>query len=486
MLFHGDFFYLADQSRDYMLVKDMVQNHKLTLIGTHSGIGGFFHGPIWLYYLVPFYLFGSGNPFTFTFAYPLLVILTILSGFFFAKKLYDTPTGLVFAFFFAASPSIWSYMIIPISANALPLVFVFLFYFLIKYIRGDTKSYIFAIFFAGLSLHFETALALALIPIVIISFFLNKKALRQYKVIVLSIVAFFISIGTFILFDLRHQFLMVHSFVGVFTNKTHENGYLPFSERIISHLISLRFVYESLLVQKNLILEINIAIIFVAFLFYLYKKKIELGKIKKEFWYLLLFPVFLFIIYLDYGYTVFQEYLLALIVPVGFAGSIIVTKIWKLTIGKIFVTIFVLLSLYYGLGIIFHQYQQDITAGSYLNQECVAQWILQDSKGKQFGYFVYTPDTYTDGMDYLLWWESKKSGKPQPISQKLPITYLILYPKPVGDDGAYTFWEKTKIKTAAPVIETKVFQGGITVEKLAIKFGEPAVDPTYYQNLIFR
>ena len=43
-----------------------------------------------------------------------------------------------------------------------------------------------------------------------------------------------------------------------------------------------------------------------------------------------------------------------------------------------------------------------------------------------------------------------------------------------------------KLKTAGNVIEKKEFQGWITVEKLAIKPEEPAVDSTYYQNLIFR
>ena len=131
-------------------------------------------------------------------------------------------------------------------------------------------------------------------------------------------------------------------------------------------------------------------------------------------------------------------------------------------------------------------YQQNTTAGAYLNQKKVADWIMEDSKGKHVGYFVYTPDTYTYGMDYLLWWESKQIGVTQLVSQKLPVTYLILYPKPSGDEGAYTFWEKTKIRTSAHIIEQKEFSGGITVVKLAIKPGEPAVDPTYYQHLIFR
>jgi hypothetical protein len=486
MILHGDFFYLFDQARDYMLVQDIVTSHKITLIGTHSGLGGFFHGPLWLYLLLPFYLIGSGNPFIFTYAYILLALITVLSGFLIGKKLYDIQTGLLFAFFLAISPSIWPYVPNTIGVNMLPIVFIFLFYFLIKYLRGDAKSYIFAIFFAGLSLQFETAVSLALLPIVIVTFFFNKKAIRQLKIIILSVVSLFISLLTFILFDLRHHFLMLHALISLFTNKTHDKTYLPFPERIFNHVISFQNVYESILIEKTMLIEITFLALFIFFCFYLYKKKIILKDKTKEFWYLLLFPIALFIVYLGYSYPIYPEYLLGVTVPIGLAVSIICVKIWNQQFGKILVILFIGLNLFYASTIITAPYQQNLTSGSYINQKQVSEWILQDSKGKKVGYFVYTPETFTYGMDYLLWWESKNKGVVQPVSQKLPISYLILYPRLAGDDGAYTFWKKMKLKTSAQVIEKKMFPGGITVEKLAIKPGEKPVDPTYYQNLIFR
>src|SRR6478752_4547234 len=82
MILHGDFFYLFDQARDYLLTQDIATTHKIPLIGTHSGLGVFFHGPFWLVYLLPFYLTGGGNPFVFTYAYIVLALVTILAGFF--------------------------------------------------------------------------------------------------------------------------------------------------------------------------------------------------------------------------------------------------------------------------------------------------------------------------------------------------------------------------------------------------------------------
>src|SRR3989338_5013558 len=54
-----------DQGRDYLAVKKIVEDHKLTLIGPelgngYSGISYVFHGPIYYYFLsIPFLLTGG-------------------------------------------------------------------------------------------------------------------------------------------------------------------------------------------------------------------------------------------------------------------------------------------------------------------------------------------------------------------------------------------------------------------------------------------
>src|ERR1035437_2616278 len=88
MILAGDFYYLFDQARDYLLVKNIVDTHSLALIGTHSGLGGFFHGPLWLYMLAPIYILGHGNPFSFTYFYIGLQLATVLVGYLVGSKLY--------------------------------------------------------------------------------------------------------------------------------------------------------------------------------------------------------------------------------------------------------------------------------------------------------------------------------------------------------------------------------------------------------------
>lgn len=490
MIFSGDFFYLADQARDMLLVQDIVDNRNLTLIGTHSGLGGFFHGPLWLYLLIPFYLIGGGDPFVFAYAYILIALITVLVGYFVGASLYGKKAGLLFAFLLAVSPSIWMQVPNTIGVNMVPLVFLPMFYFLIQYMRGHQNSYIFAIFFAGLSLQFETALPLILLPVVAVSFFLNRKAIRNYKLILFSFLSLLVSLATFILFDLKHSFLMTKSLLGLFTATEKEKGYLAFPERLNSHFQSLVGVYETLLINKTLLLECLLLLVVALFLFLVYKNKLFKKKEWKEFLYLVLFPGVIFSLYLFYGYPVFIEYVLGLTIPVALALTIAMQFLWRDKAGKVIVILFLAITLYEAGKIIYRDYatpyQMNTTAGSYKQQKEVSEWLINDSKGSEFGYFVYTPSTFTYGMDYLLWWETKSHGLAKPENKKLQTTYLILYPPLENDKGAHAYWKKTKVRTQAKVISKKTFNSGIIIEKLSIEPGEPEADPTINQNLIFR
>src|SRR3989344_5699185 len=108
MILLGDFFYLFDQAIDYLLVKDIVDTRSLTLIGTHSGLGGFFHGPLWLYMLVSVYVLGSGNPFSFTYFYIGLQLATVFAAYLVGSKLYGFKGGLLISLIIALSPATWS------------------------------------------------------------------------------------------------------------------------------------------------------------------------------------------------------------------------------------------------------------------------------------------------------------------------------------------------------------------------------------------
>lgn len=488
MILAGDFFYLYDQARDYLLVRNVVDFHEIMLIGNRSGLGGFFHGPLWIYILSPVYISGRGNPLGFAYFYIFIQMFTIVIAFIVGSKLYGYKGGLLISLLTSLSPVIFSTVPNMISPNLEPLVYLALFYFLIKFWRGDSKSYIFAIFFAGLSLQFETSSALVLMPAVVISYFFNKKAVKNLKLIFLSLISYILSLPTFILFDLRHNFLMTHALLGAFRGGPKGKGYLELGGRILAHLNSLLGVYRSVLLNQGKYLVVLFVIIIVfAFIAVLRNKSF---KFKKEFMLLLAFPALMYVFFIFYPYMVWPEYVFGLVVPVILAFYLSISVVWRNNVGKFLIILFFSITFFGVFGSIYHQYlqkyQPNNTAGSYLNQKAVVDWIFKDAARGKFGYFVYTPEVFTHGMDYLFYWEAKNNLGKIPVNSKELTTYLILYPHLENDEGAYDYWKKNTIKTNGQIILTKIFNGGITVEKLLISKGEPEVDPNYFQGLLFR
>jgi len=491
MILAGDFFYLFDQARDYLLVKNIVDTHSLALIGTHSGLGGLFHGPSWLYMLVPFYILGKGNPLAFTYSYIVLQLFTVFAAYIVGSKLYGSKGGLLISLLIALSPVTWSTVQNTIGVNVEPLVFLGLFYFLIKFLRGDKYFFIFAAFFAGLSLQFETALPLVLFPVLLIVYCLFAKSVKDIKLILLSLASYILSLATFILFDLRHKFLMTTAILSTFSGGQKGKGYLDLAARISAHFNSLLGVYRSVLFKEDTLLTILLVIIFAYAIYLIIKNKINpTAGGKKEFIFLLFFPIIAFCFFVFYPYPIWPEYVLGLLIPVALAFYLAIITVWENIVGKILVSLFFIITFLNVFTFIqnqyFQKYQLNNSSGSYLNQKAVVDWIFKDAGSGKFGYFVYTPETFTHGMDYLISWEAKSNPGKIPSTNKELTTYLILYPHMARDEGAYTFWKKNVIRTQGQVILQKKFKGGITVEKLLIEKFEPAVDPNYYQGLLFR
>jgi hypothetical protein len=487
MILAGDFFYLFDQARDYLLTKSIVENRDLVLIGTHSGLGGFFHGPLWLYMLVPIYILGNGSPIYFAYFYIGLQLTTVLVAYLIGSKLYGNKGGIMISLLIALSSVTWGAVSNTIGVNVEPLIFLGIFYFLIKFIRGNSKAFIFVAFFAGLSLQFETALPLVLIPTMIIVFLWNRIAVKNLKIITLSILSFILSISTFILFDLRHKFLMTNALVTALSGGKKEKGYLDILERFYSHINSLFGVYKSVLFNQDLWMTVIFVAILIFGAYLIFKSK---EKYKKEFFFLLFFPVLVYLFFIFYPYPIWPDYVLGLLIPIAIVFYIATMKIWENVLGKILVITFFILTFLNVFSYLQSQYLKDYlrnnSSGSYLNQKSVIDWIYKDAGKGTFGYFVYTPEVYTHGTDYLISWYGKKYPQTRFENKKDTITYLILAPHLTNDEGAYAFWKKNTIRTNAKVVLTKTFNGNITVQKLSIDSGEPDVDPNYYQGLMFR
>lgn len=489
MLQHGDFFYLSDQARDFTLVKSIVVDHKLTLIGSHSGLGGLFHGPLWLYILAPIFLIGNGNPLAFAYFYMTIPLITILVGFFVGKKLYGDLFSVLVAFFLAINGILWRYIDNTIGINVMPLVYILFLFNCVLYIRGKHNALIAATFFAGLAFQFETASAVALVPLVVaVAIFGRTKGLRL-KTVILSIVSFIASLATFLLFDIRHRFLITTSTVQLFNQNQGHKDYITLFGRIADHFHAMIATYASVLFTPSLILLCLMFFMGLYFCMALFKKK-QSKTLLREILFYFLSPAFVYLFYMFYPHPIYGEYVLDLTVSLIFALCLVYVTIWKDTVGKVFSGLFLLVTVI-SVGMFLrntymHPYVPDTSGGSYSNQNRVVAWIMQDAGNKPYGYFVYTPETFTYGMDYLFWWQSTLHHTQIPESKKLANTYVILYPPLANDRNAHAYWIEHTLHTTASATKTKVFTGGIIVEKMDMSNDAQPVDQNYYQNLIFR
>lgn len=482
MLIAHDFYFLSDQGRDFLLVKDIAANHHLTLIGTHSGLGGVFHGPLWLYLLTPIFLLGRGDPFYFAVFYALIPIIGCLLGFFLYRKIYDEKTALIFAFIFAFSPSIYGYISNTIGINFIPIISIFLFYFLIKFIRGEKRAFLFLFFFTGLLFQFETAIALGFLPVIGIISILNYKKIKSFKNLILGFIAFGIPLSNFVFFDLRHSFLITKSLLSIFSGPK-GTGYLYFPQRISAHIESLASIYNSFAINDSPILVFFVLLIVIFFA--TNYKKLSDRNLRKELSILFVFPVAVFIVFIFYPYKIWHEYTLGLTIPVFLGLSLIIANLVKNETSRFIVIGFIGITLLLGFNKVYLDYRgnyKNSSAGSYLNQKKVVDFIFEDSKEQKSGYFVFTPETFTYGMDYLVYQKSRKSNL-NIVNTKENINYIILYP---ANKKAHDFFIKNVVKTSGKVLKTITFPGDIIVEKVQKSPQEEPVDPNYYQNLIFR
>lgn len=498
IFFTQDFYLLVDQARDLLLVKGIVLDHDLTLIGARTGMGGIFHGPLWLYMIAPFFFIFQGDPFLTLVPLFLIVSLSlIISGFFVGWRLYNAFYGLLFAFLLTLSATLIESVLFTSNAQLAPIVVLFYIYTTIKYIRtGNEKYFIFSLFFIGLGFQFESAFAFLLIFLTAFAILLRKK-LPKLKNILLGIIALFIPISTFIVFDLRHNFLMTSSFIKLITSPIKPlegfEKYSNFSFRVVDRITAFFNSYKSPLFEYSnltyiLLIIIILSPIFILIYNYFKKKKI---KVEKDYIFILFSPIFIFTLYIFYPLPLWPHYLFPISIFIIMLVIQSIRLIYNISIFKYLVILFLVMLTLPSIIWIKNSYlSKDLpitkSDGSYKNQLNVANWVTDDAQNKEYSYFVYTPGILTYNMDYLMWWLNYRKNLKTPSKEKVKSTYLILYPHDKNDNDAHNYWKKNVIKTNGEVILRKKFNGGIIVEKLNVSNDEEEVDLNYFQNLIFR
>lgn len=460
---NGDINFSSDISRDFLLLQEIDQK-KIVLIGPRSSTG-LFHGPLWLYLNYPAYLIGQGNPAVVGWYWLGLIIAFLISGFVIAKNLFGTTS----AYLYILMTSL--YMVFQSRGLFNPHGAMFLiptfFYFFIRYWQTNKIRYLLIhLILGGTLIQFQMAIG---IPFTILSFlailfkiFFSKSHLPRESANsaekwghLLAFLIIPLSLINFLIFDLRHEFLLTKTTTEFLSVKS--NGQLFNYASFVPERLTLMLGGVEILRadpgKRNLILTL-ISLLFL--LFQIKDKRYRLIYLS-----FLYFYVGYFILSLINKGPMIYFYLFPIFPFVFLIFCSFITSQFK----KIFLIIF---SLIYLLNI-----QTAITDTKSANGmigidryswkflENMGQQIYNNSE-TEFGYFVFAPDAFGYEPKYAMSYLNKINNSKAIANQKKPITYLIAQP--------HKYWNSDWYKTVVLHIDKKPvsiinYPNGYKVEK---------------------
>src|SRR6266567_449887 len=198
----NNLFFGPEQGRDFLVVKDTVLSHKLTLIGSKTDIAGIFHGPLFYYLSTIPFLFTHGDPLSASFFFIFINSTTVFFLYLLGIKIRSKRVGLIAALLFTFSFNAIVYarwlsnppLSIPFATMTM--------FFLFSFLKGNKRSLIGYAICLGLlnQAEFLNILFYALITIVTIVIFFDRfKKVSPVFLLGNFFLATLLSVGSFIL-----------------------------------------------------------------------------------------------------------------------------------------------------------------------------------------------------------------------------------------------------------------------------------------------
>jgi len=487
------FIFFLDAARDFILVDQIVTDHRIFLIGGRSGVQGLFHGPLWLYMLVPIAHITQGNPYLMgILTMVVYVCVSVVSSYVIAKHFYGWVVAVLFALMLVTAQSIVTFSLTMTNAHMAPVVFIGFLFAGVSFIRGNEKSLLVQALCVGLMVHFESAFAVFL-PLLIALQFLLAKKIARWKTLFMSCVVFTLSISSYIVFELRHSFLMTNTVLNIISGKIQpspDSQHLQNIGVLISDRLSGFFYYFMRpFAWEHIILNIfSIGALLLGTLFVLRGRSHDSSdRNNKELIWIFSIPWIYYTVFLLYKQILWAHYSFALTTSASLLAAILIGRLFFL--GKIQKTLAITITIvaFLSIGIAIMQtfdLLKKPPSKDYLSQRDAAEYVLTDSKG-EVNYFVYDPGQLTYKMDYLIrYFARSKNVRVQ--NNKVGYVYLFLYPPPTWNPGGAQWWKENIINTQEEVVAERNFNDVVIVQKIKVGNDEKPVNETYFQNVFFR
>ena len=233
--------FLGDEGRDALVVKQMIVDHKWTLLGPTASVGGFFLGPIYYYFMLPFLWAWRLDPTGPAVMVALFGVATVYLLYRSGRDMFGSWVGIVASALYALSPVVIAYSRSSWNPNIVPFFSLLMIFLLWRFAEnGKLRNIVGAgiCMGIGLQLHY---LFLFLFPVAAIWVLVYAKVRERIKTGILGMMGFLVGFAPFLLFELRHGFPNTQSIIQ-FVLAGNDTGLAPEKYRIIIQDILYRLV----------------------------------------------------------------------------------------------------------------------------------------------------------------------------------------------------------------------------------------------------
>lgn len=424
-LSRGDLIYHTDIARDFLILDEMVSQKKLSLIGARTSLPGVFHGPAWYYLNLPVFFLSHGNPVASAWFWLVLTLAALASVYFLSRQIFASQEVALLGTTFLATHLLGYSAALGQQSGALFLSFVYLFCLWLYLRQHRPWQLVLSLFVVGLIIQFQMAFG---VPILLVTgLYLLIDIIRQRRFSHLfCFAALLLPLSTFVVFDLRHDFLQLRAVFAYFQQPANPDFYWSqfWSARLAS--ISECFTLVNHTYNHGWSTFLNVVPVFALLVWSGFLAKKDLPKIRLAYRLSLLMIIGFWLVTLPYKGTIWGFYhtnLWPLIFPwLGY----VIAKEKHFLLQFLFVTVLTV-NLYWFIKP-FHYYwsQPSIDSEVYWRFYRQLSQDLFQHADQDFGYYVFTPDLYGYQVKYALKYFARQQAHQIFINQKLPLTYLIM------------------------------------------------------------
>lgn len=463
---NGNYLFGFDIGRDLLVARNIVENHKFTLIGAEigsgsAGINGIFQGPGYYYVLALVYWMFHGDPYGALITMFLFGVATLVAVYWTVSRIFDRATALVALFLAGISPLLVSQSRFIWPPHPASLFIVCYLYFAFMIPKRPRMYAPLAVFFAGLTYHFEFAMTVPMILATFIAMPLVFR-IRDIKTYLYSLGSLVFVFLPLLFFEMRHGWMAVRSF---FSYNTPQGpiGKDVWFLRITDHLVPyIANAKNSFPIEHGFIPDWGFTMLIAGLLIVL----LLLSR-RVFFRFLLLLLATSYGVFLFLNNVIWDYYLIhAHFIYIYIFSYVFVQSYKKFKILFVLLSIF-LLSMVMASGwrmMISYTYDLHDRGGveKIQGKKIAIDYVYNDAKGQAFSEFTFMAPIYTYPYEYLFQTYGRQKYGYEPGNQKKGRVYLIIEPD-ASKPWTYKGWLETVI-VGGDIIKTITLPTGHIIQ----------------------